>query len=139
MRNQQEALLDWSNFNEAEQQSIAITSSNFEQGTSLPPFPFTAAVLDELGENLVHIALVRPNSAKKCMDELAVFERVLLAQMPKAPRDEDEPTAKQVQEFLLYSTVMCFLVEQFKQLHQQMAFSLELLENQAQGGRNGKH
>lgn len=136
---QENSLLDWSDFNEVEQKAIAIGFSNFENGTNQPTFPFIAAVLEELGENLASIALTRPNSAKKCISELETFERVLIGLFPEELNDHPDLTEKHVKKFLLYSNVMCFLIEQLQQLRLQMAFSLELLENQAQGGSNGKH
>lgn len=132
--------IDWSNFNETEQQAIAIHYDNVANGTNNPTFPYSAAVFEELAENLASIALIKPNAAFRMVDELQAINDVLLKQMPIPPtKDEAELatmfTNEEIQQNLLGCTASFFLVNQFSNIINHILFTLEA-EATATGGEN---
>lgn len=132
--------IDWSDFNEVEQQAIAIHYENVNKGTNNPTFPYSAVVFEELAENLASIALIKPNSALKMVAELQAINAVLLKQMPIPPtKDQAELasllTDEEVKQNLLSCTAGLFLVNQFSNIINHILFAIET--KNTIGGENG--
>lgn len=132
--------IDWSNFNETEQQAIAIHSDNVANGTNNPTFPYSAVVFEELAENLASIALIKPNSALQMVKELQAISKVLLSLMPVPPTKDHKELAKlfteeEIKQNLLDCTANFFLVNQFSNIINHILFALEA-EVKATGGEN---
>ncbi|MCK3657058.1 hypothetical protein A4G19_15465 [Pasteurellaceae bacterium Macca] len=136
--------IDWGNFNETEQEAIAIHYDNVANGTNNPTFPYSAAVFEELAENLASIAIIKPNSALRMVAELQAINDVLLKQMPIPPtKDEAELatmfTNEEIQQNLFDCTASFFLVKQLANIINQILFALGV-ETTVTGGENGtKH
>ncbi|MBF0786113.1 hypothetical protein E4T80_11630 [Muribacter muris] len=138
----QNDIIDWSDFTETEQQAIAIHFDNVANGTDNPTFPYSAAAFTELAENLASIALIKPNSALKMVEELKALNNVLLKQIPLPPtRDVNKLVAiltdEEIQQNILSCNVGFFLVKQFSHIINHILFALEA-EN-AGGGNGTKH
>lgn len=132
----------WDEFNETEQQAIAIHFDNMANGTEKPTFPCSAAAFEELAETLASLAKIMPNHAAQMAKELQAINNVLLRQMPvPKTRNRDELgeiyTDEQIKQNLLGCNVGFFLVKQFNNIINQIAFTLEAEKT---GGGNGtKH
>lgn len=133
--------INWDEFDEAEQQAIAIHFDNMTNGTDNPTFPYSAAVFEELAENLASVALLKPNSALRMVSELQAINKVLLGIIPIPPtKDEKELaqlfTDKEIKQNLLSCNVGFFLVGQFSHIINYIIMAQEM----AVGGDNGtKH
>ncbi|QIM63047.1 hypothetical protein A1D29_06975 [Pasteurellaceae bacterium Orientalotternb1] len=134
--------IDWSNFNETEQQAIAIHYDNVANGTNNPTFPYSAAVFEELAENLASLALIKPNSAWKMVQEIDAINRTLFKIMPLAPSTNEDDLAaftdEQIKQNLLGCNVCFFLVSQFTHIINHIVMTQEMALSA--GGENGtKH
>lgn len=134
--------IDWSDFNETEQQAIAIHYDNVANGTNKPTFPYIAVVFEELAENLASLALIEPNAAGKIVQEIDAINRTLFKIMPLAPSTNEDDLAvftdEQIKQNLLGCNVCFFLVSQFTNIINHIVMAQEMALSA--GGENGtKH
>lgn len=133
--------LNFEAFNETELKAISIHMMNVQNGENNPTFPYTAAALEELAENLTSIAMIAPSSALKMVEELNAINKVLVKLAPVHPvRTETELAAlfsdEEITQNLLACNVCHFLVSQFTGITKQMIEGLKAVE----GGQNAtKH
>ncbi|WGE65916.1 hypothetical protein NYR76_02855 [Actinobacillus equuli subsp. equuli] len=133
--------LDYSHLNAVELKAISIHMMNVQNGEDNPTFPYTAATLEELAENLTSIAMIAPSSALKMVEELNAINKVLVKLAPVPPvRTETELAAlfsdEEITQNLLACNVCHFLVSQFTNITKQMIEGFKAVE----GGQNAtKH
>lgn len=133
--------LNWDGFNETELKAISIHLRNVQEGTYLPTFPFSAAVFEELAENLASVAMIKPNSALTMVNEFNVINKVLLEIAP-TPKTKDLNelmklyTDKEVLQNILACNVCYFLVQQFSNMTRQVMTALETVKQMEELGGN---
>ena len=131
--------IDWSDFNETEQQAIAIDGENMINGTDRPTFPYLAVVFEELAENLASIAMIKPNSALTMSNEIYAINKALLRIAPTPPvKDVDELmklyTDAEIKQNLLACNVCFFLTQQLSNIASKIMNALEAVKEMEELG-----